>query len=319
MKILILTLSLLLSVYRSTFAYSQPGHQAIAKAAFKMLQGTSTAAKLKNILGSEQETYAAVWLDNVRENTLTTVAEKAEAMEFNQNFPQNSEWHFTNFIVGSTTYSFHSTFSKTDDVVHALENAISVLEGASSTMTQREALRTVIHLVGDIHQPLHCITGYYDLSDMAHPKLLTSVSDPANIPEDRGGNQLYYTKTEELHALWDLGLPNMVSPNVDQLAVIIAGNGISSEQATPGDYHRWAESWASDSMKQANAAYQGISFNNAEYVPNPRKPGKMQLKIYIALPNGTVGYKNSQKNRTQMQLHLAAVHLAQLLANIKYQ
>jgi hypothetical protein len=319
MKILMLTITLLLSDYRPMFAYSTPGHQAIAKAAFKILEDTPTAEKLRSILDGEQETYAAVWLDKVRENALTTAAEKVEANTFQQAFKLNSEWHFTNFTVGSTEYSSESKFAKTDDVVHALKNAILVLEGASSPMTKRQALRTVIHLVGDIHQPLHCITGYYDLSDLAHPKLLTNVADPANTPEDRGGNQLYYTKSEELHALWDLGLPNMVSPNVDGLAVIIGSGGIGSEPATPGDYHAWPEQWASDSMTQANAAYQGISFDKAAYVPDPRKPGKTKLEISITLPNGTTDYEKNQKARAQAQLHKATIHLAQLLAAIEYQ
>src|SRR4029077_15907680 len=107
-----------------------------------------------------------------------------EVAAFKKAFPNNAEWHFCNFIVGSTNYDFNSKYAAPEDVVHTLENAISVLEGTPSKMTKREALRTVIHLVGDIHQPLHCITGFFDLSDMNHPILLEDVADPKTAKQD---------------------------------------------------------------------------------------------------------------------------------------
>jgi hypothetical protein len=221
--------------------------------------------------------------------------------------------------VGSTNYDFSSKYSSDSDVVHALTNAIGVLEGAPSTMTKKEALLVVMHLVGDIHQPLHCITGYYDTNNLSHPVLLADVADPKTATEDRGGNQLYYTQSEEFHALWDLGLPNLVSSDVNTLASNLVVTGWSTQMKTSGNYHNWPEKWAGDSMKQANAAYDGIVFKSAEMVPNPRHAGQMMLKIDVDLPNGTKSYKNDQKQRAQDQLTKAAVHLAQLLSKINFQ
>ena len=295
------------------FAFSAPGHEAIAVAALKLLDGTPAGDKVKSILGGQPPEEAAIWLDQVREIfQFPTASQNAEASQFRRSMPGNASWHFCNFIVGSTNYSLTSKYASKDDVVHGLELAIHVLEGVPSPMTQQQALRTVIHLVGDIHQPLHCITGYYDLKKPGQPVLLTDVADPAKAVEDRGGNQLYYTGSEEFHALWDKGLPALVGKDVPSIAAA------ASVAPTAGDYHHWPEAWATESMKVANEAYQGIVFNSSAYVPNPRKPGSQMLKIDISLPGGTKGYEANEKAVIETQLSRASAHLAQLLGSIKY-
>jgi len=299
--------------------WSAPGHEAIAEAAMQMLKGTPAEAKVNAILNGEDPTNASIWLDLVREHhKFQTQAENDEAAAFNTNFHGNANWHFCNFIVGSTSYSLTSKYASNEDVVHALENAIAVLEGANSKMTKKQALRVVFHLVGDIHQPLHCITGFYDTNDMQHPVLLTDVPNPKQAAEDRGGNQLYYTESQELHALWDFSLPNSISPDVDTLASKLVVSSWDSQMQTAGDYHHWAEVWAGDSMVQANAAYDRIQFNSAAMVDNPRHPGQTMLKIDVSLPNGIKAYKQAQKQRAEDQLTKAAVHLAQLLNKINF-
>lgn len=317
-RFLLFSFALGLSAIRA-YCWSAPGHEAIAEAAMQMLKGTPAEAKVNAILAGENPTNASIWLDLVREHfKFPTQAENDEVAAFGTNFPGNANWHFCNFIVGSSSYDFNSKYASNDDVVHALENAIAVLEGANSTMTKKEALRVVFHLAGDIHQPLHCITGFYNTNDMSHPVLLTDVPDPKHAAEDRGGNQLYYTKSQELHALWDLGLPNSISKDIDTLASKLVVPSWDTQMVTTGDYHHWAETWAGDSMQQANAAYDGISFDSAAIVDNPRHPGQKMLKISISLPGGTKAYKSAQKQRAQDQLTKSAVHLAQLLSKIDF-
>lgn len=301
------------------YGFSAPGHEAIGQAAMKMLKGTPTEQKINTILDGESVSDAAIWLDRVREHfTFASQADNDEAARFSQDFAGNANWHFCNFIVGATKYDFNSKYATDSDVVHALESAIAVLEGSASKMSKREALRCVFHLVGDIHQPLHCITGYYDLSDLQKPLILNDVVDPKSTPEDRGGNQLYYSSSQELHAMWDLLLPNTISKKVDVLTSKLVVD-LAVQPATGGDFHHWPETWAGDSMKQANAAYAGIIDKSAAFVPNPRHPGEQMLKISITLPGGTKMYKSDQHDRIQTQLTNAAVHLAQLLSKINFQ
>ena len=121
---------------------------------------------------------------------------------------------------------------------------------------------------------------------------------------------MYYTKSEEFHALWDKVLPAGISADVNGLAGKIVDGVTLTQYQTTGDYHHWAETWAGDSMNAANAAYAGITFNSAANVPDPRHAGKTMLNISITLP---AGYKAAHQPRAKDQLSQAAVHLAQLL------
>ncbi len=318
MKTLLLIVVSLLIAHASSYGWSSPGHEAIAIAAMDLLKGTPAETNVLTILDGEAPDAAAIWLDQIREGTVfsNTTAE-AEAKAFRKDFPDSASWHFCNFIVGSTNYSVSSKYATGDDVVHALTNAIGVLEGAPSKMTKKQALRCILHLVGDIHQPLHCITGFYDVSDLSQPKMLSDVSDPATALQDRGGNQLMFTKTEDLHHFWDLTLPAAVPSNGGTLASAIEATPLSSQPVTPGDFHHWPKTWAGESMVQANAAYKGIVDDSATFL-NGTQTSK-NLQITIKLPGGESGYKADEVSRAQAQLTLAAVRLAQLLSSINYQ
>src|SRR5205823_6198774 len=80
------------------------------------------------------------------------------------------------------------------------------------TFSRVEALRMLVHLVGDIHQPLRVATGYYNL-DGGQPSLITDPPQALHKPDDRGGNQLCYHPAAhsnrcqgEFHAFWDVTL-----------------------------------------------------------------------------------------------------------------
>lgn len=317
MKALVFTCSIISLLPSVGYSWSAPGHEAIAIAAMQMLQGTPAEGKVKAILAGENPTNAAIWLDLVREKfQFADPAAQTEADNFANDFTNNSEWHFCNFIVGSTNYDFGSKYAAKEDVVHALKMAIDVLEGSPSKMNQREALRAVFHLVGDIHQPLHCITGFFDISDTNKPTELSDVADPATATQDRGGNQLFYTKSENLHHYWDLVLPASVAGDVPALASVITTN-LASQELTPGDFHNWPEVWAGQSIPQANAAYDKLTFTNASFVVE-HPHSKPKLHIATVLPGGQKQYKSDQQSRAQEQLTLAAVHLAQLLSKINF-
>jgi len=83
-------------------------------------------------------------------------------------------------------------FISDDDTVHALKRCVEILESGetSETFSKVEALRRHVHLAGDLHQPLHITSVYYDPNgDLADPKI---ISDPAaasadGMINDRGG------------------------------------------------------------------------------------------------------------------------------------
>ena len=99
-----------------------------------------------------------------------------------------------------------------NNIVKALEDNVNILKTSTDKNAQAQALRFVIHFVGDIHQPLHC----------------TAKVSKANRKGDQGGNFFKITiagddgklKDTNLHSYWDSGAedfpptgPNFAPPH----------------------------------------------------------------------------------------------------------
>ena len=264
---------------------------------------------LLNMLGKEKLGNASTWLDNVRDG-------KVAAPEFKRNFPANKFWHYVSYPIGSKGYKLDSRFSSKTDVVHAMEYAIQVLEGSPSNMTKLEALRVILHLSGDIHQPFHCTSGYYIFIKPDTARLTKTVRNSEASPNDHGGRRLFCPHENDLHSLWNASLPLMIARQPARLAKMITPQTTASVPITPGDYHNWAEIWATDSIRQANRIYGSIRplhFQNDILARHDRDKFKI-----LAQPNrGANEFITEQKRLLQQQLTKSAVHLAQLLTVIR--
>ena len=74
---------------------------------------------------------------------------------------------------------------------------------------------------------------------------MTYPEEAVGLPNDRGGNDLFYGPKEELHALWDIGLVAEIADTFDfrSLEAVLRQEYLHrSWPVTPGDYHHWAES-----------------------------------------------------------------------------
>jgi hypothetical protein len=112
---------------------------------------------------------------------------------------QFSNWHFINLPLCDDNSSLCESISVPDmlnggdNLVWAINRAVTVIKSKAAGGFERGfALRNLIHLVGDIHQPLHCVARY-------------SKETPLG---DAGGN-LFHIKNfhgvSNLHSLWDSG------------------------------------------------------------------------------------------------------------------
>ncbi|HEY3900546.1 MAG TPA: S1/P1 nuclease [Chthoniobacter sp.] len=315
MRFPVLFLGALLILAVNAYPWGGEGHRAIAWAVRTQLS-PEARAKIEKILGNDDLAAEAGWLDDVRiarRRHSGPLKDDPEAQEFNNRFSKNDVWHYIDLPVGSATYAESSPLASKDDIVHAIDHAIDVLEGRASDLTERQALRVLIHLVGDAHQPLHAAAGYYDLSDSAHPKLVSDPAIAATKPHDRGGNQLFYDGALQLHALWDdVMVMDLIRATPHQsLASQLRAEADNQNWMTPGDYHHWAEKWIEDSAAQAVEVYRGIVFGAATIGPKDTIE-----RIEITLPEG---YVEKQLPRAKTQLAKAAAHLAQLLNSIRFQ
>ena len=310
----LLCLSLLSLAVPRAFPWAAEGHQAIAEVAQGMLTPTAKG-RVYAIMGHDKLASVATWLDdarNAKKHFVGPLKNDPEARAFNLKFPTNDVWHYVDLPVGVTTYSEDGSFASKDDIVHAINHCVDVLEGRATDMTPLQALRVLVHLVGDAHQPMHTISGYFDLTNMAQPVLLTTAEGAAGHPSDRGGNQLYYSKSLELHAYWDKKMPQKVQRErpKETLAQQLAAECTVQKYALPGDPRQWAAKWVGDSATEAIKIYEGIQFGQATL-----NEDKTLARIEITLPER---YDETQTARAKLQLAKGACHLAQILNAIRF-
>jgi S1/P1 Nuclease len=197
-------------------------------------------------------------------------------------------WHYVDLPLGAERYSreLYPTLTAAEDVVQIAKEAVRVLKGESERFNEINALRLVVHLIGDLHQPVHVGCGYVDESG-AVPKL---VFDPEKIvqkgfQDDQGGNHIILpvgTNGAKLHEYWDsrLGGPHpdisgdgegdavTITPELkkaftNKLLQMIAADPPppSSDAPAEGDatsIDDWIEEWANDSLAAAREAYKSI-------------------------------------------------------------
>lgn len=100
---------------------------------------------------------------------------------------RSARWHYVNLADHDCGYEPPRDCRNGDCVIEALAAQTAILHDRSQPLAaRRQALKFVVHLVGDIHQPMHA--GY------AH---------------DRGGNDYqvqFDGQGSNLHALWDSGM-----------------------------------------------------------------------------------------------------------------
>ena len=313
MKLLLSFLCFFTLIERA-FPWGAQGHQAVGEVARHLLTPAARAS-ITAILGNDDLAGISTWLDDVRNlahHHTGPLKYDEEAKAFNKLHPKNGEWHYVNLPVGYTVYAPDGPFSSPDDVVHAIGNAVDVLEGKSERFTKVQALRILVHLVADVHQPFHTISGYFDCTDPTQPKLVSDPIRAQKLPGDRGGNQLFYTKTLELHALWDTRLVNKLAhaKTPEPLAALLTKGAGTPLFKTAGDYRDWPAKWVADSATEAINAYKGLIFG-----PVSLKADGTIDRMEIVPPND---YDAQQLPRVKRQLEKAAVHLAQLLNSVRF-
>jgi hypothetical protein len=318
MRSVIMSLIVMGAMVRSTFGWGNEGHEAIGLLAQQMIS-EATRARVQELLnqgGDRDLASVSIWADEgvAAAHQAGPLTHDPEALAFNQRFPGNSSWHFVNLPLGTRDYEAAKAFTSRHDVVQTICQCITVLESPKpieGEFNRVEALRLLVHMVGDIHQPLHCGCGYYRLDDPRHPQLIKDPAQAAGLPSDRGGNGLFYGPNEELHLFWDVGLVEGITGSKDyRLLAAYLAKRAEPLPVTPGDYHHWAASWAVESVEAADKAYDGIRFEDAQL-----NGDRTFVRISIELP---AGYAEANTAIAASRLTKGAARLAQLLDRINW-
>ncbi|WP_434987752.1 S1/P1 nuclease [Xanthomonas melonis] len=159
-------------------AWGAQGHRLVARVAETELSPQARTQVAQLLAGEPDPTLhgIATWADDLREHDPDLGKRSAR-------------WHYVNLGEHDCNYMPARDCPDGSCVVAALERQTAVLADRSQPLeARRQALKFVVHFVGDIHQPMHA--GY------AH---------------DKGGNDFQLQidgKGSNLHALWDSGMLN---------------------------------------------------------------------------------------------------------------
>lgn len=297
-------------------AWNSTGHMAVALLAWRQLDGAQRQAACQLLRAhphykryltekrpegfSEDEWVflrAATWPDWVRG---TPEHHDQDLKPFH-----HAEWHYINLpYAAGGGEARPANLAAGPNVVNALNGAFEALVARRSPAEQQAIeLCWVLHLAGDIHQPLHCAT-------------LISPQYPPPHGDD-GGNRLAITphkRPESLHTYWD----SLLGRNTHFRALDELARRVNATAANDGDLanrldtHNTVRSWADESYAAAvEFAYLNGQLPLVDYRAVER--GEIPHSEVPILPSG---YGEAARDVARRQAALAGWRLAAMLKQI---
>jgi S1/P1 Nuclease len=330
---LFISVAMLLFSSEPTLAWGEKGHQAVGSIAAMRIK-PATAAKLKSILQpGESLSSISTWADDVkyRIGEHDPDADTNAFLQDELHNKNNNEWHYVDLALGCENYDACPEFQRNYDIVHMINVCVSTLRGRPDPdhpLSRRNALRLLVHLVGDLHQPLHVGTGYIDSFNPNQIRLVTDRINiiEQNLPSDQGANLLIVDKDRaNLHSFWDFELVSELM-NVtrrstsDSLAQLLKLSvPPRPDWSVRGPVDSWASQWASDSLQVSRSqTYRDVQILRQRSIPVLRRgeplvrDGQqvMQTVYDISKP---ADYMTVNRNVVRQQLTKAGFRLARLL------
>ena len=211
----IVLLLVLACISLSAFSWGVTGHRVTGYIADKHLS-KKTRLAMQRILGQQSLAMVANWMDDIKSDSLYNHA---------------STWHWVT-IQNGETYD-QSVKNPKGDLIQTIERLIAELKSKKfSGKEEAERVKMLIHLIGDIHQPLH--VGFGD---------------------DQGGNRVKVTWFDDetnLHSVWDTYLIDHTKLSYTELAESLPKQDAVQVKALQNSTVR---DWASESMSYRKQVY----------------------------------------------------------------
>src|SRR5262245_17381942 len=157
--IFLMSVALLLTAGRSdALAWGCDGHRAVAIIAQRLLSST-VANRVRAVLTATPVDPALPrFCPPVPTDIIADVATWAD--DFRDVEPQTAAWHFIDFprSLGANTTNHIPFCPNGDCVIAAIVTQFNVLRMSTNPTLKANALRFIIHFMGDLHQPLHTIS-----------------------------------------------------------------------------------------------------------------------------------------------------------------
>lgn len=199
----------------AAFAWGATGHRVTGHIASTYLS-KKTRSHLERILNGQTPAMASTWMDEIRSDTTRQ---------------DMSDWHWVTIEDGKTYEEMVK--NPKGDLISTIERLIRELKSKSVTgQKEAEYVRMLIHLIGDLHMPLHVGRG-----------------------DDAGGNAIKLTwfRTESnLHRVWDEDM-------IDQTRLSYTELASSLDKPTSAQCSNWRSSgvrdWALESFHHRSQVY----------------------------------------------------------------
>ncbi len=198
------------------FWWGQIGHRATGWIAQDLLSAQARQA-VDRVLEGNSLAEVSTWMDEVRSDP---------------SFDYMGPWHYVTLPPGQT----YQTVEKAEggDVLWALDKVVSELK-AGGLSPEQEAinLKVLVHLIGDVHQPLHVGNG-----------------------TDRGGNDVrveWFGDRSNLHRVWDSEMINSKQLSFTELADFI-DDGLDETVIEEWQSTHWYD-WAIESQSLLDQVY----------------------------------------------------------------
>jgi hypothetical protein len=329
-----LSAAILFASASPAFSWGNDGHQTVGRIASLHIK-SRTARRISEIL-KPGETLASIstWADTVKERMGTTDPDpdtNAFLQDLTHN-EKNREWHYDDLPLNCRSYQTCHGFTLDNDIVHMLNACIRTLQGnpdPDHPLSKRNALRLLVHFLGDIHQPLHVGAGFIDVNGPNGAILI--VRDPdvirrKKLQHDRGGNQLIINNDRRnLHSFWDFDLVTSLmlatdKQTSDELGQFLKQSVHSRSSWRPrGRLNTWAAQWATDSLYHSrDHAYNGVRIVRQRTITVMRdgKPvmrdGQPVMDIVYDITR-PINYEAHNREIVRQQLAKAGFRLALLL------
>lgn len=198
------------------FGWGSQGHRITAEIARRHLSPTAQK-KIAELLGPDSLPRVSNWADEIRSDT---------------SWDWVKAWHFVSIPDGSD-YG-HSEKSAEGDLITAIARNEATIRNKGASKTERiQALKFLIHFIGDLHQPLH-----------------------VGRKEDMGGNTVkvkYFGSNSNLHVVWDSSMIDTEKLSYTEYAAFL-------DHASAADVAQWSkgtpEDWTKDSMDVRASLYE---------------------------------------------------------------
>lgn len=168
LKVLALSIFLFLSYTASAseIIWGQTGHRTVGEIASKYLT-SKTKRKIRKLLKGQSLAFVSTFADEIKSD---------------RKYSAFYTWHFINMPMDSNYED--SKKNPKGDLVTGIKKCLEVIQDKDSTTKDKAFyLKMLVHLIGDLHQPLHI-----------------------GLEEDRGANRFnvkWFGQKTNLHSVWD--------------------------------------------------------------------------------------------------------------------